>query len=54
MDQVDIRTVSVMIQDIEVQDYWGEESHGDRYSKRLWMELLSDLNDRLMQLEPES
>lgn len=54
MAQMDIRAVSAMIREIKAQDYWGEESHGDRYSKRLWMALLSDLNNRLTQLEPES
>lgn len=35
MAQMDIRAVSAMIREIKAQDYWGEESHGDRYSKRL-------------------
>lgn len=54
MAQMDIRAVSAMIREIETQDDWGEEAHGDKYSKKLWMELLSDLNDRLTQLEPDS
>ena len=43
-----------MIREIEAQDYWGEDAHGDKYSKKLRIELLSQLNNRLIQLEPES
>lgn len=50
---MDIRAISAMLREIEAQD-WGKESYGDKYSKKLWMELLSDLNDRLIQLEPGS
>ena len=54
MSQMDIRAVSAMIREIEAQDYWGKESYGDKYSKKLWMEFLSNLNARLIQLESQS
>lgn len=53
MAQMDFRAVSAMIQDIELQEYWGEGTYGDNYSKKLWMKFLSNLKDRLTQLESE-